>query len=50
MVAAAGLHFDLIPTEIESWIEDGKRDVEKALDAKPGDVLEQYERRLKDLR
>ena len=48
-VAAARRQFDLTPPEIESWVEDGKRDMENALRAKPEDVREQYKRQLKDL-
>ena len=48
-VAEASRQFDIPPSEIESWVEDGKRGMEKALRAKPEDVREQYERRLKDL-
>ncbi|PSD21266.1 transposase [Stenotrophomonas maltophilia] len=48
-VAAASRQFDLTPTEIESWVEDGKRGMENALRAKPEDVREQYARQLKDL-
>jgi transposase-like protein len=48
-VAEASRQFDLPPSEIESWVEDGKRGMENALRAKPEDVREQYERQLKDL-
>lgn len=48
-VAEACRQFDLTPSEIESWVEDGKRGMESALRAKPEDVREQYERQLKDL-
>lgn len=48
-VAEASRAFDLPPSEIESWIEDGKRGMENALRTKPLDVKEQYERQLKDL-
>ncbi|WP_211266664.1 hypothetical protein [Halotalea alkalilenta] len=41
--------FDLPPSEIKSWVDDGKRGMENALRAKPKDVREQYERQLKDL-
>lgn len=37
------------PSEIETWIEEGKRGLENALRAKPEDVREQYERQLKEL-
>ena len=48
-LAGASRQFDLTPSEIESWVEDGKRGMENALRAKPEDVREQYERQLKDL-
>ena len=48
-VAEASRAFDITPSEIETWIEEGKRGLENALRAKPEDVREQYERQLKDL-
>lgn len=48
-VSEASRQFDLPPSEIESWIDDGKRRIENALRAKPEDVREQYERHLKEL-
>lgn len=48
-VAEASRGFDLAPSEIESWIEEGKRGMENALRTKPLEVREQYERQLKDL-
>jgi transposase-like protein len=48
-VSEASRQFDLTPSEIESWVDDGKRGMETALRAKPEDVREQYERQLKDL-
>jgi transposase-like protein len=48
-IAEASRQFDLTPSEIESWVEDGKRGMENALKARPEDVREQYERQLKDL-
>lgn len=48
-VAEACRQFDIPPSEIESWVDDGKRGLENALRAKPEDVREQYERQLKDL-
>lgn len=48
-VSEASRQFDLTPSEIESWVEDGKRGMENALRAKPEDVREQYERQLKEL-
>ena len=48
-VSEASRSFDLAPSEVESWVEDGKRGMENALRANPLDVREQYERQLKDL-
>lgn len=48
-VSEASRQFDLPPSEIENWVDDGKRGMENALRAKPEDVREQYERQLKDL-
>lgn len=48
-VAEAARRFDLSPSEIEAWIDQGKAGMENALRAKPEDVREQYEKQLKDL-
>src|SRR3546814_3001740 len=48
-VAEASRQFDLTPSEIEDWVDQGKAGMENALRAKPEDVREQYERQLKDL-
>ena len=48
-VAEASRAHDLAPSELEKWIEDGKRGMENALRANPQDVREQYEKQLKDL-
>ena len=48
-VAEASRFYDLPPSEIESWVEDGRKGMENALKANPQDVREQYERQLKDL-
>ena len=48
-VAEASRQFDIPPSEIESWVDDGKRGLENALRAKPEDLREQYERQLKEL-
>src|SRR5690625_3230981 len=48
-VAEASRAYDLSPSEVESWVEDGKSGMENALRAKPHDVREQYERQVKDL-
>ncbi len=41
--------FDLPASEIEHWVEEGKRGLENALRVNPLDVREQYERQIKDL-
>ena len=48
-VSEASRQFDLAPSEIEEWIEQGKAGMENALKAKPEDIREQYERQLKEL-
>lgn len=48
-VAEASRAYDLPPSELETWVEDGKQGLENALRSKPLDVREQYERQLKDL-
>jgi len=48
-VAQAAREFDLAPSEIEEWIDEGKAGMENALRAKPEDMREQYERQPKDL-
>lgn len=48
-VSEASRQFDLPLSEIESWVDEGKRGLENALRAKPEDVRGQYERQLKEL-
>ena len=48
-VAEASRSFDVPPSEIEEWVEDGKRGMENALRAKPLDIREEYERQLSEL-
>lgn len=48
-VAEASRAYDLSPSEVESWVEDGRKDMENALRANPLDVREQHEKQLKDL-
>ena len=48
-VSEASRRFDLQPSEIEDWLDQGKAGMENALRAKPEDVREQYERQLRDL-
>jgi transposase-like protein len=48
-VAEASRSFDITPSEIEAWVEEGKRGMENALRTKPLEVREEYERQLKEL-
>jgi len=48
-VAEASRQYDLTPSEIQDWLDQGKAGMENALRAKPEDVREQYEKQLKDL-
>jgi len=48
-VAEASRSFDVPPSEIEEWVEEGKRGMENALRTKPLEIREEYERQLKEL-
>ena len=48
-VAEASRSFDITPSEIEEWVQEGKRGMENALRTKPLEVREEYERQLKEL-
>ena len=48
-VSETARSFDLSPSEIEDWVDEGKKGLENALRAKPLDIKEQYERQLKEL-
>uniref|UniRef100_UPI001EEF498F transposase n=1 Tax=Achromobacter ruhlandii TaxID=72557 RepID=UPI001EEF498F len=48
-VAEASRQYDLSPSEVEQWVDDGRRGIENALRANPQDVREQYEHQFKDL-
>jgi transposase-like protein len=48
-VSEASRQFDLGPSKIEEWIEQGKAGMENTLRTKPEDVREQYEREIKTL-
>jgi transposase-like protein len=48
-VAEASRAYDLPPSEIEGWVEEGKKGMENALRRKPLEVKEQYERQLREL-
>jgi transposase-like protein len=48
-VAEASRTYDLPPSEVEEWVEEGRKGLENALRAKPLDIKEQYERQIKEL-
>ena len=48
-MAGARRSFDLLPSEIEGWVDDAKRGMENSLRANPLDIREQDEGQLKDL-
>ena len=48
-VAEASRAYDLPPSEVEVWVDEGKRGMENALRAKLEDVRGQYERQLQEL-
>ena len=48
-VSEASRTYDLNPSEVEQWVDDGKKGMESALRTKPLEVKEQYERQLSDL-
>ncbi len=41
--------FDSHPSEVEQWVDEGKRGMENALRTKPLEVKEQYEKQLREL-
>ncbi|WP_404764701.1 transposase [Vibrio alginolyticus] len=41
--------YDLMPSEIERWVDDALGGMENALKANPKDVTEQYEKKIDDL-
>ena len=47
-VAEGSRSFDFTPSEIEAWVDDGKRGI-NALRTNPLEIKEQYERQLKGL-
>jgi transposase-like protein len=49
IVSEASRAHDLPPSEIEGWVDEGKKGLENALRAKPLDIKEQYERQLREL-
>ncbi|MEM9369772.1 MAG: DUF1153 domain-containing protein [Pseudomonadota bacterium] len=48
-VAEASRTYDLAPSEVENWVEDGRKGIENALKANPLDVRQQYEKQFCDL-
>jgi len=48
-VSESSRQFDLSPSEVEFWIDQAKAGMENALKAKPEDIRERYETRLKTL-
>jgi transposase-like protein len=48
-VAEASRAYDLAPSEIEEWVEDGRKGMENALRAKPLEIKEQYEKQIREL-
>ena len=48
-VSEASRAYDLNPSEVEQWVDEGKRGMENALRSKPLEIKEHYERQLSDL-
>ena len=48
-ISEASRAFDIAPSEIEEWVEEGKRGMENALRTKPLEIKEQYEWQLREL-
>lgn len=48
-VSEASRAYDLNPSEVEQWVDEGKRGMENALRSKPLEIKEQYERQIGDL-
>ncbi len=48
-VSEASRAFDLNPSEVEQWVDEGKRGMENALRSKALEIKEQYERQVTDL-
>ena len=47
-VAEAARRYDLKPSEIQAWLDEGIRGIENSLRARPRDIREQYEAKLKE--
>ena len=48
-VAEASRTYDMPPSEIEEWVDEGRKGLENALRAKLLDIKEQYERQIREL-
>lgn len=48
-LAEASREHDLTPSEIQDWTEDAQKGMENALRAKPKDIHEQYQGKIKNL-
>ena len=48
-ISEASREYALLPSEIACWLEEAERGMENALRAKPHDIREQYEGKIKDL-
>ena len=48
-VAEVCRQHDLTPSDVERWIDEAQRGMENALRARPRDIREQYEGKVKDL-
>lgn len=46
-ISQASRTYGLPPTEVENWVDEGKRGMENALRLNPLDMREHYERQLK---
>ena len=48
-ISEAARLYDLLPSEIEKWVEDAEAAMENALRANPRDVTELYEKKIEEL-
>lgn len=48
-ISEASRSYDLSPSEIEDWVDDGMKGLENALRTKPMEIKEQYEKQLREL-
>ena len=49
-VAEVSRKYDLTPALIEEWIQEARKGIENQLRARPKDVKEQYEQKLRELK